>query len=143
MGCLLIAFVATCVFVFFGDRLGLHHSPPLQIAVLVAVIYWLKYGWQRAPYEVWKRSQSFGRFFWSWIRGRDPEPRAHDEVVRLVTRRRVRRRQYLDVAVACSTGRTSSGGAPLMKRCPAGRVPRCPLYGPKRTSGDPRHEACF
>jgi hypothetical protein len=117
-------------------------STLLQIAVLVAVIYWLKYGWQRAPYEVWKRSQSFGRFFWSWIRGRDPEPRAHDEVVRCDTPR-VRRRQYLDVAVACSTRRTSSGGAPLMKRCPAGRVPRCPLYGPKRTSGDPRHEACF
>src|SRR6185503_15193804 len=84
-------------------------STLLQIAVLVAVIYWLKYGWQRAPYEVWKRSQSFGRFFWSWIRGRDPEPRAHDEVVRCDTPR-VRRRQYLDVAVACSTRRTSSGG---------------------------------
>ncbi len=59
-------------------------STLLQIAVLIAVIYWLKYGWQRAPYEVWKRTRSFGRFFWSWIRGRDPEPRAHDEVVRLV-----------------------------------------------------------
>src|SRR4029079_4105158 len=42
---------------------------------------------QRAPYEVWRRTRSFGRFFWSWIRGRDPEPRAHDEVVRLVRRR--------------------------------------------------------
>ena len=62
-------------------------STLLQIAVLIAVIYWLKYGWQRAPYEVWKRTRSFGRFFWSWIRGRDPEPRDHDEgreVVRLV-----------------------------------------------------------
>ena len=30
---LLIAFVATCVFVFFGDRLGLHHSPPATVEV--------------------------------------------------------------------------------------------------------------
>jgi hypothetical protein len=33
MGCLLIAFVATCVFVFFGDRLGLPHSPPATVQV--------------------------------------------------------------------------------------------------------------
>ena len=30
---LVIAFVATCVFVFFGDRLGLHHSPPATVEV--------------------------------------------------------------------------------------------------------------
>ena len=30
---LLIAFVGTCVFVFFGDRLGLHHSPPATVQV--------------------------------------------------------------------------------------------------------------
>ena len=70
-------------------------STLLQIAVLVAVIYWLKYGWQRAPYEIWRRTRSFGRFFWSWIRGRDPEPRAHEEVVRLV-----RRREFGDVNVS-------------------------------------------
>ena len=28
-----LAFVATCVFVFFGDRLGLHHSPPATVEV--------------------------------------------------------------------------------------------------------------
>ena len=70
-------------------------STLLQIAVLIAVIYWLKYGWQRAPFEVWRRTRSFGRFFWSWIRGRDPEPRAHDEVVRLV-----RLREFGDVNVS-------------------------------------------
>jgi hypothetical protein len=30
---LLIAFVGTCIFVFFGDRLGLHHSPPATVEV--------------------------------------------------------------------------------------------------------------
>ena len=69
-------------------------SALLQIAVLIAVIYWLRYGWQRAPYEIWSRTSSFGRFFWSWIRGRDLERRARDEVrevVRLVARPRARR----------------------------------------------------
>ena len=28
-----LAFVATCVFVFFGDRLGLHRSPPATVEV--------------------------------------------------------------------------------------------------------------
>ncbi len=30
---LLLAFVATCVFVFWGDRLGLHQSPPATVEV--------------------------------------------------------------------------------------------------------------
>lgn len=42
-------------------------STLLQIAVLIAVIHWLKSGLQRAPYEVWTRTRSFGWFFWSWI----------------------------------------------------------------------------
>ena len=29
----LLAFVATCVFVFFGERLGLHQSPPATVEV--------------------------------------------------------------------------------------------------------------
>lgn len=47
-------------------------STLLQIAILVIVIYSLKYGWQRAPHEIWKRTSSFGRFFWNWVRARDP-----------------------------------------------------------------------
>lgn len=47
-------------------------STLLQIAILVIVIYSLKYGWQRAPHEIWKKSSAFGRFFWNWVRARDP-----------------------------------------------------------------------
>ena len=46
-------------------------STLLQIALLVIVIYFLKYGWQAAPTEVWKRSRAFAGFFLSWIRARD------------------------------------------------------------------------
>lgn len=73
-------------------------STLLQIAVLIAVIYLLRYGWQRAPYEIWNRTRSFGRFFWSWIRGRDAERRIHEEAREIV--RLVRRRELGDVNVS-------------------------------------------
>src|SRR5690349_9524855 len=48
-------------------------STLLQIGLLVVVIYFLKYGWQRAPAELWRRSRSFAGFFVSWIRARDAQ----------------------------------------------------------------------
>ena len=62
-------------------------STLLQIALLVATIYFFKYGWQRAPAEIWRRTRSFGRFFWSWLRAREPQANADvhvREVVRVV-----------------------------------------------------------
>ena len=83
-------------------------SALLQIAVLIAVIYWLRYGRQRAPYEIWNRTRSFGRFFWNWIRGRDLERRAPDEAREIIRLVRRRRRQRFDAAFAGGAGRTSS-----------------------------------
>jgi hypothetical protein len=61
-------------------------STLLQIALLVIVIYFLKYGWQRAPAEIWKRSRAFAGFFWSWIRARDTvaSERATVQTVRVI-----------------------------------------------------------
>ena len=61
-------------------------STLLQIALLVATIYFLKYGWQRAPAELWRRTRSFGMFFWTWIRAREPHTAggALPEVIRVV-----------------------------------------------------------
>lgn len=53
-----------------------------QIAVIVLVVYALKYGWRRAPFEIWQRSRSFGSFFWSWLRARDPAHYAGSPEVR-------------------------------------------------------------
>ena len=47
-------------------------STLLQIALLIGVIYFLKYGWRRAPFEIWRRTQSSGRFIWAWLRAREP-----------------------------------------------------------------------
>jgi len=38
-------------------------STLLQIASLIATIYFFKYGWQRAPAEISRRTRSFCRFF--------------------------------------------------------------------------------
>ncbi len=46
-------------------------STLLQIALLIVVIYFLKYGWQRAPAEIWRRTRTFGGFFINWICARE------------------------------------------------------------------------
>ena len=38
-------------------------STLLQIALLVVAIYFVEYGWQRAPGEIWRRSPAFGGLF--------------------------------------------------------------------------------
>ena len=61
-------------------------STLLQIVILVAIVYYLKYGWQRAPAEIWRRTRSFGGFFWNWLRAEPTVPNAAQvrEVVRIV-----------------------------------------------------------
>jgi len=51
----------------------------------VGVVYFLKYGWQRAPAEIWRGTRAFARFFWGWLRAREPRPAegAVREVVRV------------------------------------------------------------
>ena len=58
-----------------------------QIALRIAVVYYLKYGWERAPSEIWRRTVSFGGFFWGWLRAREVQPARGSEgrdVVRIV-----------------------------------------------------------
>jgi hypothetical protein len=65
-------------------------STLLQIALLVAAVFFFKYGWQRAPAELWRRARSVGGLFWTWIRAREPRTVTADtkvkvrEVVRVV-----------------------------------------------------------
>ncbi|HEU0061159.1 MAG TPA: hypothetical protein VFR19_14870 [Hyphomicrobiaceae bacterium] len=59
-------------------------SALLQIALLVIVVYFLKYGWQRAPAEIWRRTRSFAGFFLGWIRARDAVPAPQEAAPRLV-----------------------------------------------------------
>ena len=87
-------------------------STLLQIAVLIAVIYWLKYGWQRAPYEIWRRTRTFGRFLWSWIRGRDLDQSSRDEVREVV--RLVRSREFGDINVSTLLSLGMLGGLILL-----------------------------
>jgi hypothetical protein len=70
-------------------------STLLQITVLIFAIYGLKYGWRRAPFEIWRRTQGFLRFFWNWIRARDPDAQPGVEVREVI--REVRVREFGDV----------------------------------------------
>ena len=73
-------------------------STLLQIALLIATIYFLKYGWQRAPAEIWRRTHSFGRFFWTWIRAREPHTAGDVEVREVV--RVVRAKEFGDISIS-------------------------------------------
>lgn len=63
-------------------------STLLQIAILVAVVFFLKYGWQQAPSELWRRGSAFARFSWKWLRARETvagaAPREVRERIRVV-----------------------------------------------------------
>ena len=67
----------------------------MQITLLIAVIYYLKYGWQRAPSEIWKRTRSFGGFFWGWLRARDVQPSQPTQIREVV--RIVRAKEFGDI----------------------------------------------
>jgi hypothetical protein len=88
-------------------------STLLQIAVLVVVIYFLKYGWQRAPAEIWRRSRSFAGFFVSWIRARDADASGR-EVVQTV--RVVKVKEFGDVNISTLLSLLMLGGLILAAR---------------------------
>ena len=73
-------------------------SPLLQIAVVIFAIYGLKYGWRRAPFEIWRRTQSFGRFFWNWIRAREPDTRPIAQAPEVI--REIRVHEFGDINVS-------------------------------------------
>jgi hypothetical protein len=72
-------------------------STLLQIALLVAVIYFLKYGWQRAPAEIWRRTRGFAQFFWNWLRAREAQPSAAAETREVV---RVSGKEFGDINIS-------------------------------------------
>jgi hypothetical protein len=73
-------------------------STLLQIAVLIATIYFFKYGWQRAPAEILRRTRSFGRFFWNWLRAREPQTNTDIHVREVV--RVVRIKEFGDINIS-------------------------------------------
>ena len=72
-------------------------STLLQIALLLIVIYFLKYGWQRAPAEMWRRTRAFAGFFAGWIRARDAQPSSREAAP---TVRVVRVKEFGDVNIS-------------------------------------------
>jgi hypothetical protein len=95
----LIVSIVSLVWSLFWFLISGWVSTLLQIALLVAAVYYLKYGWRRAPAEIWKRTSQAGRFFWNWVRAR--EPAAGETVVEVrETVRTVRVKEFGDINVS-------------------------------------------
>ena len=91
-------------------------STLLQIALLVVVIYFLKYGWQRAPAEIWRRSRAFAGFFVGWIRAAELRALSSREAAQDGAGSQgegVRRREHFDAVVAADVVVLDSGCADL------------------------------
>ena len=68
-----------------------------QIALLIIAIFVFKYGWQRAPTEIWSRSQWIGRWIWNWLRNTEEPRNAETKVVEKEVVRVVKVKQFGDV----------------------------------------------
>ncbi len=98
----LLLTVASLVWSLVWFLIGGWVSTLLQIAVLIFAIYGMKYGWRRAPFEIWRRTQTFLRFFWNWIRAREPDPRQAGEVRDVIREIRVREFGDINLSTAMS-----------------------------------------
>jgi hypothetical protein len=58
----------------------------LQIVVLIAAVFFFRYGWQRAPGEFLRRARTLARLGWSWLRAGDAQATASGGEVREVVR---------------------------------------------------------
>jgi hypothetical protein len=90
-------------------------STLLQIALLVAVLFFLKYGWQRAPGELLRRTHSLARLVWGWVRARDAQA-ASGEVRQVV--RIVRVKELGDVNVSTLLSLIALAGLALLMAVP-------------------------
>jgi hypothetical protein len=89
-------------------------STLLQIALLIATVYFFKYGWQRAPAELWRRTRSFGWFFWTWIRARESHAAGGVEVREVV--RVVRAKEFGDINISTLLSLITLLGLALLTR---------------------------
>jgi hypothetical protein len=92
-------------------------STLLQIVVLIAAVFFLKYGWQRAPLELWKRARSLALLVGGWVRAREPQGAATRELVR-ETVRIVRVKEVGDVNISTLLSLLTLGGLALIATLP-------------------------
>lgn len=89
-------------------------STLLQIAILAAVIFFLKYGWQRAPAELWRRGSAFGRFAWKWLSARETDPAGTPREVQRERLRIVRVKEFGDINISTLMSLTMLAGLALL-----------------------------
>ena len=89
-------------------------STLLQIAILVAMVFFLKYGWQRAPAELWRRGSAFARFGWKWLSARETEAGAARSEVLRERIRIVRVKEFGDINVSTLMSLATLAGLALL-----------------------------
>ncbi len=73
-----------------------------QIAVIVGIIFFYKYGWRRAPYEILARINQLRRLVWGWMRQREPGAVALDNVREVIRTVRVKERGDVNISTLMS-----------------------------------------
>jgi len=93
-------------------------STLLQIAILVAIVFFLKYGWQRAPAELWRRGSAFARFSWKWVRAREADAGGGSREVLRERIRIVHVKEFGDVNVSTLMSLAMLAGLALLAALP-------------------------
>lgn len=99
----LIASLLSVVWSMAWFLLGGWVSTLAQIAVIAMIFLATKYGWRRAPQELFSRTSAFARFAWAWLRSREPGLAPQSSAGRGRPRTADRRRQPGDVRINVST----------------------------------------
>lgn len=98
----LIASALSALWGFFWFLIGGWVSTLLQIAIVVMAVFYAKYGWRRAPQEIWKRASAAGRFSMGWVRAKEFGSQGNTRVEEREVVRVVRVKEFGDMNV--STG---------------------------------------
>ena len=86
----------------------------VQITLLIAAIFVFKYGWQRAPGEIWSRTQWIGKWVWNWLRATEQPQPAEAKVVEREVVRVVKVKQFADVNLSTLLSLTAFVGLILL-----------------------------
>ena len=93
----LLGWIASLAWSLVWLLLGGWVSTLAQLLAVLAIIAIYRYGWRRAPIEVWSQLSRFSRFAIGWVRGVEAPVRASPSVVVRDTVRLVKVKELGDV----------------------------------------------
>jgi len=104
-----LVFVLSLLWSLVWFLIGGWVSTFMQVLILVAVIYVLKFGWRRAPFEMLRHGRTSGRMFWNWLRAKEAIGGGQEIQVREVVRF-VKAKDFGDINVSTLMSLSMIGG---------------------------------